>query len=75
MGWIVKLGTENIFGSDVFSSEASARYALVHAIKATKNTRDDIRAAMRYTKAKIVRTDQQPNVTTSLLVKKLLKIN
>jgi len=71
----VKLGTENIFGSDVFPSEVSARYALVHAIKATKNTRNDIRAAMRYTKAEIVRTDQQPNVTTSLLVKKLLKIN
>ena len=75
MGWIVKIGTENIFGSDVFPSEATARFALVHAIKATKNTRDDIRAAMRYTKAKIVKTDQQPNVTTSLLVKKLLKIN
>ena len=75
MGWIVKIGTENMFDSDVFPSEASARYALVHAIKATKNTRNDIRAAMRYTKAKIVRTDQQPNVTTSLLVKKLFKIN
>ena len=75
MGWIVKIGIENMFGSDVFPSEASARYALVHAIKATKYTRDDIRAAMRYTKAKIVKTNQQSNVTTSLLVKKLLKIN
>ena len=75
MGWVVKLGTENIFGSDVFPSEASARFALVRAIKATKYTHEDIHAAIRYTKAKIVRTDQQPNVTTSLLVKKLLKIN
>jgi len=74
MGWIVKIGMENIFGSDIFPSEASARYALVHAIKATKYTREDIHAAIRYTKAKIVRTDQQPNVTTSLLVKKLLQI-
>ena len=74
MGWVVKLGVSNMFGSDVFPSEASARYALVHAIKATKNTRDDIRAAMRYTKAKIVKTELQPNVTTSWLVKKLLKI-
>jgi len=74
MGWIVKIGMENIFGSDVFPSEVSARYALVRAIKATKNTRDDIRAAIRYTKAKIVKTELQPNVTTSWLVKKLLKI-
>ena len=62
MGWIVKLGTKNIFGSDVFPSEASARYALVHAIKATKYTHEDIRDAIRYTKAKIVKTELQPNV-------------
>ena len=59
MGWVVKLGTENIFGSDVFPSEASARYALVHAIKATKYTREDIHAAIRYTKAEIVKTELQ----------------
>lgn len=51
-----------MFGNDVFPSEASARFALVRAIKATKYTREDIQDAIRYTKAKIVKTELQANI-------------
>ena len=59
MGWIVKLGRRNMFGDDVFPTETSARYAIVCAIRGARRNSD----AIKYTKATVVKTKKQPNVT------------
>jgi len=62
MGWIVKLGKRNMFGDEVFPNEKNARYAIVCAIRGADNIKD----AIRYTKATVVKVKKTANVTRKI---------